>query len=527
MGYTKKRTRKYSRITGLGPGVAKYAVHNNTLQNSLRGLLERGWLVKDRLTHKLRPPPTPDTNAIRRIRKFTDQIVNRIGAVREYTEEQFIAQCAPDRRKIYEQAASDWKHRRTLTTRDCRLGMFIKAEKIKVNKIGKTDPAPRMIQPRKPIYNLRLGMRTRAVEEQIYSTMDELWSEKNRMHGLRTVMKGLTAKGIASEIKKAHDAMKAISFKGKVVAVSMDAVRWDQHVGVEALKEEHRVYNGIFNCDELAWLLRKQLVTEGRSVVHTVDDGMEHLIKYRRFGGRCSGDMNTGLGNTLLACGFMYTALEDYTCHLINNGDDCVVIFTWESYKRWKRREQEFYDKWTSYGFTMEMEGQPTQDLEGIQFCQMQPVCVDGTWTMIRGLDSIDKDTYIIGKDTRSVDMWMHNVGAGGRVWCAGVPVHQEFYRAFPSVDDAGNSANARTTHWSMKYYTSGMVAGSEEVTLETRISYWNAFGVCPIDQRLYEDHLRSLSRGPSKPYERDTPNTDHNESWSDAQWIHAWGPQD
>lgn len=524
LGYTKKKDeRKYTRITGLGPGVSKYAVHNNTLPNALRGLLERGWLVKDKKTNKLKPPPTPDPIAIRRIRKFTDQVVNRIGAVREYTEEQFVAQCAPDRRKIYEQAATDWKHRRTLTTKDCKLSMFIKAEKINLSK--KSDPAPRMIQPRKPIYNLRLGMRTRAVEEDIYSAIDKIWSEKNRIAGLRTVMKGLTADGIAEQIKNAHDAMKAISYKGKAVAVSMDAVRWDQHVGVAALQEEHRVYNKIFNCDELAWLLRKQLVTEGTSVV--THDSMEYLIKYRRHGGRCSGDMNTGLGNVLLACGFMYVALEDYTCHLINNGDDCVVIFTWESYLRWKRHEQDFYDAWTSFGFTMETEGLPTQIIEEIQFCQMQPICVNGRWTMIRGLDSLDKDTYIIGKDTRSADMWMHNVGAGGRVWCAGVPMHQEFYRAFPTVEDPGKSATSRNIHNKMRWFVDGMVKGSEEVTLETRISYWRAFGVCPIDQRLYENHLRSFKRGLSKPYEQNTPNTDHDASWEDARWIHTWGPSE
>jgi len=50
-----------------------------------------------------------------------------------------------------------------------RLSTFVKAEKI--DKTVKGDPAPRVIQPRRPEYNVELGVLLKPFEHRIYTAM--------------------------------------------------------------------------------------------------------------------------------------------------------------------------------------------------------------------------------------------------------------------------------------------------------------------------------------------------------------------
>jgi len=489
--------------------------------------MERGWLVKDSVDGLLNSPPEADAKQLKEIRGFTDEVVKRVPDVRRMEFEEFVDTCAPDRRGIYERAMVVLASTETLTERHAHIKLFVKAEKI--NLTDKPDPAPRMIQPRDPIYNLHLGCYLRPIEHQIYHAIDTIWRDKLKGHErLRCVFKGMNAEEMGAQIKLAWDEVAHVSPTGRVVAVTFDAARWDQHVGVAALKEEHRVYNSLHQSKELAWLLRQQLVTKGSTVVtqDTPDgeSGMRYRIKYKRKGGRCSGDMNTGLGNVLMATGLMYTALKDYDCFLINNGDDCVVLFTAEAYEQWDLRKEEFYNKWTKWGFTMLMEGNPTSVLERVVFCQMFPLCVSGKWRMIRKIDSVDKDTLVVGKDTSSIELWLHCVGVGGRIANAGVPVQNAFYRAFPeSKRGARGYEQSRTKHNKMQYLTRGMdVRLDGEIDESTRISYYLGTGILPSDQIAFENDFAALKRGDA--FTRSIDEQEHQCRLAMTRWVGAWG---
>jgi hypothetical protein len=69
---------------------------------------------------------------------------------------------------------------------------FVKAEKI--NFTAKPDPAPRVIQPRDPRYNVEVGVYLRPLEHSIYRAIAEVY-------GGPTVMKGYSAEGVAQQMR--------------------------------------------------------------------------------------------------------------------------------------------------------------------------------------------------------------------------------------------------------------------------------------------------------------------------------------
>jgi len=68
--------------------------------------------------------------------------------------------------------------------KDAWLSTFVKAEKLNIS--AKPDPAPRVIQPRDPRYNVELGRYLRHSEEYLFKAIDKVF-------GGRTIFKGISA----------------------------------------------------------------------------------------------------------------------------------------------------------------------------------------------------------------------------------------------------------------------------------------------------------------------------------------------
>jgi len=502
--------------------------------NTAEGIAERVRLTnqllddwKSRGTSPLCPPPIPVKNELDKVVPFMDKVVAECGMIAPLTFQEFLDQVPPPKQAIYKNAMANVL-KRGISEKDAMIKFFIKAEK--TNFTEKTDPAPRVISPRTAEFNLMLGCFIRACEHKIYAAIDLIWDPTGKV---KTVMKGYNSVDMGTRIVDSVTEVISRSHDGKFHAVSMDASRWDQHCSVEALKKEHYVYNKIFSDPQLAWCLRQQLSTTGRGWFVDPKTKDEVKIKYHRSGGRCSGDMNTGLGNVLLACGLMYAATQEYDSpNLINNGDDCVVLFTTQGFEAFKLAQEKFTKQWTDWGFTMKFETDPmsTCCIEQIEFCQMQPICVNGVWRMIRNLQSLSKDAFIIGKDKRVVEMWMHQVGVGGSKYAAGVPMHMAFYDNMPRTTIKHRyKYNNQYFRKKMDWLSEG-VEESTEITSSTRHSYWRAFGVMPIDQIWFEQRMGTLERGgeflPKAVHMDDAERVAHT-NWEKHKWIYEWRAQD
>jgi hypothetical protein len=110
-----------------------------------------------------------------------DEILGNVPMSAPCTADEFVSLYAGDRRqKVYALARDSLKVRQ-LEGRDAALSTFVKAEKFNMSK--KRDPAPRVIQPRSPRFNLEVGRYLKRMEKKIYESIAKI-------HGGHTVMKG-------------------------------------------------------------------------------------------------------------------------------------------------------------------------------------------------------------------------------------------------------------------------------------------------------------------------------------------------
>lgn len=371
---------------------------------------------------------------------------------------------------------------RPLEKRDSHISGFVKREKLWF-KPGKFL-LPRWISPRSPRYNASVGRYLKPNEKLILCGVD-------RMYGERTVAKGLTAQQTGRLIAK-----KFQSFDDPV-AVGIDAAKFDEHVSREIMEHfEHRVYNGVFRSAELAELLTWQLTNTG--VGYCVDG----KLKYKRIGGRASGDMNTGLGNCLIMCGllFKWMSITGVNFKLINNGDDCVAFMERKDLGRFTKGFDRFF---LDMGFRMVVE-EPVDEIEQVVFCQCQPVWTPDGYLAVRQIaTALAKDSMslidIAGE--RMQRSWCTAVGECGMSLTGGIPVMQEVYAAYTA---SGGPIRKMESH---PLYESGMVMMSKGMNRsyaipdsKTRYSFWRAFGIAPNEQVVMEEYYRSIVVSHNKP---------------------------
>lgn len=458
-----------------------YGVHNNNLVNLKRGLRERVYAVESDGVLVEPPRPKPGVFDVELATEARELDRSSFPTAR-YTYEEFVDTYSGRRRTVYQNAVTSLT---TLPVRrqDANSMSFLKAEKLALWSKG--DPAPRLIHPRDPRYNVEVGRFVKRIEHEVYHAVDHMWGD-------RTILKGYNAADVARILRGKWD-----SFDGPV-AIGLDASRFDQHVSVEALKWEHQRYLRYFrgrDREELAQLLDWQLRTK---CFARCDDGR---IKYTVDGMRFSGDMNTGLGNCLLMSSMVHAwcRRRGVRAKLGNNGDDCVLILDG---RQVGQLDLSAMCRWfRMLGFTMKVED--TVDVfERIEFCQSHPVWAGEDWVMCRAhRRAMAKDCISLKPlDSRRVyDKWRRAVGLCGASLTGGIPVQQDFYHAL--MRGAGDQALIDPTlETGMAMLARGMSRTYAPPTAASRYSYWLAFGITPDEQVALEGFLGQVHLGYTCP---------------------------
>lgn len=485
-GITRKR--KLHNLAPLGAGV-QYYVHCPDVQTTMRGLVERvylHWETRDGV-RSMHPPHQPSRETIEReLREARAELLSRTSHVDPWTREQFLAPLGSSKLALYT-AAFESLRVHPVEQKDAELKTFVKAEKLE-----KPEADPRVIQPRSPRFNASVGVYIKACEPIIYKAI-------NKMFGGKTVMKGLNADKRGAAMHRAWSRFR------RPVAVGLDASRWDQHVSKNMLEFEHTIYNSIFHDPELAQLLSWQLVNTGR--VRCVDGN----IKYTVSGRRMSGDMNTSLGNVLLMCILVWTYLkqsgfefgESPTVALLNDGDDCVLIFESDQLHRLNNLSGWF----EQLGFIMKVE-EPVRELEKVVFCQAQPIEVNpGVWRVVRDPRKVlSKDTYVVKKIDGKAD-WNYyrlSIGQCGLALAGDVPVFCDFYlslcRGVDPKTAQSNRYRNRPLETGMDYLARGMKAKYSSPSTTARVSFCRAFDIWPDEQVALELEYRKIRPCWSEP---------------------------
>lgn len=475
---SKRRTKKFFELGHL-LGNKKMVAFDNDIQTAYCALLERVYYHLE--GGEYRTPFKPQfRTVVTLLAEFTRKFSRIVTPSHPIAIGKFPEVYIGRRKVMYEKAAEKVQLRGFLPS-DAILSTFVKYEKLELVEGKKI--VPRLVQPRKPEYNVCVGRYIRHLEHEIFGMVASVYG-----WGRPVILKGFNAYQRAQHMRSAWESIKS------PVAIGLDATRFDQHVSYAVLKWEHARYLSFFHGEERAELkkfLKAQLINRG---FIRCPDGK---IKYEVKGGRCSGDMNTSLGNCLIMCAAMYSFMssQKLTCAFVNDGDDGVLIVNKRDAKRVVAELPTFFKQ---LGFLMKMD-QPVDEFEKIVFCQSQPVFDGISWRMVRCFpSSMSKDATILRDITNPVvyPRYLKALGDCGLSLTAGMPVLQEYYLALcnaskglPPDDAFYETGMAKLAH--------GLRPCVKEITPEARFSFWKAFGLLPDAQEDMERrfHLVSLDK--------------------------------
>lgn len=445
-------------------------IHNSDTDTGVRAIMERIFYHKEGDQFVI--PKRPSKKLVfDSLREFKNKLVLRCkDNVDTLSLQQSLAACPSHVKKLYERAYLSLLTS-PLTQRDAHVKSFIKIEK--TLRLDKPDPTARVVSPRGPRYNLVAGKYLRVMEKRIYK-------EINAIYKHCVVAKGLNPRTTAAVIQD-H-----LQFSDDVVCVGMDASRFDQHVSKSMLEWEHSVYNAIITSEELRTILSWQV---NNVCSMRLED---KIIKYTTNGTRCSGDLNTSLGNTLIMCGITYHYMTskglkpnvDY--RVLNNGDDQLVFIP----RRLLHIINDLPDKFEQLGFPMALET-PVSLLEEIEFCSCKPVISSSGLSMCRIFDKAmykDLTCNVTVNNTYMLKQWMKAVGDCGIASHGDYPIFGEIYKRY--LKEAGNVdykklINQSSMRSSLVHMTNANMTGRPP-DMRSRTSFERAFGVSiPLQYRM------------------------------------------
>jgi hypothetical protein len=479
------KVRRYVRVSGASPDV-EIVPFNHEFSTLRRAVLERVFFVKTE--DGFARPPRPEPGLFSQVlQKTRGVLLPLLPSTAPLTHQQFVdASSTGRKRRVYQRALEDLRGGRSTPEEEARVSVFVKYEK--TDHTSKSDPVPRVISPRDPRYNIRVGRYLRHMEHRVFKSL-------GKMFGHPTVIKGMNA------VESARCLREKWEMFSDPVAVGLDASRFDQHVSLEALRWEHDIYLNCFkqkkHRDRLKRLLKLQEVN------HCVGYTPDGVVKYTVTGTRMSGDMNTSLGNCVLMCSMIhaYLAERGVRGQLANNGDDCVVFLERKHLKKFMGGLSEWFLR---LGFNMAIED-PVDEFERIEFCQTRPLFDGQQWLMCRNpFTALAKDsTMLMPYDPVVFRGWLDAVGVGGLRMTGGLPIFQDFYAAYIRSGQR-REVPIELLPWSFRNWSAGMVREYGAVSPAARSSFWLAFGITPDEQICLEHYYQrfrvSSEVGPFMP---------------------------
>lgn len=252
-----------------------------------------------------------------------------------------------------------------ITDRDAEIRGFVKADKM--DAISDAERKPRAIQGRSPRYNLEIARYLKPIEHRLMG-----WKGPRR----GVVRSRVFAKGLNSR-QRADLIIKKCSQFRKPQVFCVDASAFDGSVTTGHLDLCHSLYLSMLPDPRFKYLLSKQLVNIGTTI---------HGHKYIIRGNRMSGDVDTGIGNSLLNMLVFTTAMRmlgvkkwDFLC----DGDDALVFV-----EEGVMGSDNLSEVCRGLGFILT--GAPVSithdNFWEIEFCRSHPIWTREGWIMCRNM---------------------------------------------------------------------------------------------------------------------------------------------
>lgn len=498
---TPVKPRRSTAISGVAP-TAVVGSFNNSLQNAKMAILGRVLCAKVDGVWVKREETLPRPGHTRLVSTFFNALENLMLETAPIPSNEYPLLYEGRKRKIYSKAVDELKTR-AITREDSVIKMFLKYEKdIRSSKPGRI---PRVISPPGPCYLVETGRYVKPVEKKVYGIIDQVF-------GHDVVVKGRNYSEVG-QIFADHWA----SFTDPV-SLDIDVEKMDRSITKEFLFKTHGPILASFPGDDY---IRELLSWQGKSKVKgRTDDG---YFSYEVEGTLTSGQTNTALVGVLVVCSTMYSYARSINVNirLVDAGDDCTVVMESKDLERFSRGLRPFF---RAQGFELTI-SEPNFNLEGIEFCQCHPVDVGGQYRMVRNpRDAAIKDAVSLNelKTAKEFISWTNAVSSSGIATHGGIPVAQEFYAMFGRSSQhllnelVLSSRQAKRLRYKMKrwvvdgsmmWWGRGLKLRYSDISWNTRVSYYLAFGITPNEQLClearYRKHTMRFTR--AVPFEENT----------------------
>jgi hypothetical protein len=147
---------------------------------------------------------------------------------------------------------------------------------------------------------------------------------------------------------------------------------------------------------------------------------------------------------------------------------------------------------------------EPCYELEKVEFCQSNPVEVNGEWIMVRNPEkALSKDciTLASSETVAQIASSYMAISTCGRIINSGVPVsyalHCAIHRAskrYAKDVEVNPDFMFRMIEFGNFERMKGLTYKRKAISDGTRLSYYRAFGIAPDTQILIEDYYNSLT---------------------------------
>jgi hypothetical protein len=298
------------------------------------------------------------------------------------------------KKQRYQRAADSLDHEE-LTRADFKISSFVKAE-----RVLDIEKYPRMVHFRNYRQILELLRYIKPIEHTLYKKRLVVPRTELRSTG-RCVAKGLNGNERYELIKSKFD-----SFENPV-CLSLDCSSFELHVARGYLIEEFRILRSYYKGDKyLEWILSNMLDNKGMTKMGQ---------RWRRRGGRVSGDALTGLGNTLAMLVIMVQYAKDnpnIEFDILSDGDDTLFFCNERDLD-----EESIQNAFREAGHLLRVDGK-ANCLGDIIFCQHKPL--DGS--MVRSPMEIIEKCLVVPRKVNDYYDHVAGVAKGLRAVYGNIP---------------------------------------------------------------------------------------------------------
>lgn len=351
--------------------------------------------------------------------------------------------------------------------------MFLKDDKYPsgdINHIGslhKDMKAGRAIQYRSKEYGIELARFLKPIEHAIYQ-----W----KVCGHRMIAKS------RNSYERAADLFGMWNHFTDPMALLLDHSKFDAHVSTSLLNFEAAVYHKYNSSGKFRMLMRAQLFNKGRT---------SRGLRYSVVGTRFSGDMNTGLGNSVINIGIIgayMTAcgIKEFLQYV--DGDDSVVCFNRGD--EHKLLPLSWFNK-----VGMETKCDRVYNFADVEFCNSKCILIGDRYRYVRDITrTIQRATWSVRNFGPKLKRRLINsLGQCELALNDGVPILQAFAECLIAVSGTKHCVAKLENYHQARLEGTLFKAVAKPIGPDVRLMFEQSYGISPEMQILVENMMKSM----------------------------------